>query len=118
MSKVEEPSTCIGLPKTKARKRVKFKASTLAHRAIVKAQRATHTLIPKAALDRLIREIVQGASNDQIRLEPAAVCAIHQASEAYLIEVMAAAAGQAARDKHRVTISKGDFETACQIVAG
>ena len=118
MSKVEERSTCIGLAKTKARKRVKFKASTLARRAIVKAQRATHTLIPKAAIDRLVREILQTTSNEPTRLEPDAVKAIHEASEAYLIEVMAAAAAQAARDKNRVTISKDDFTTAHQIVTG
>lgn len=86
----------------------RFKPGTVALREIRKMQATTHTLIKKAPLYRLIREIMQDFHSD-FRFQASALEAIHQACEAYIIDTFEVANLYAIHSK-RVTILKKDFE--------
>jgi histone H3 len=65
----------------------RFKPGTVALREIRRYQKSTDLLIRKLPFQRLVREIAQGMSmsNDQLRFQAAAIAALQEASEAYLV---------------------------------
>eukprot|EP00966_Prymnesium_polylepis_P301950 6976043-Prymnesium_polylepis.2 len=78
-------------------------------------QKGTELLVPRLAINRLIREIAQENSKiDDVRFEAEAIDALHTAAEGYLIEVMDDANKVAVHCK-RQTIAPKDMRLALQI---
>lgn len=65
----------------------RFRPGTVALREIRKYQKSTDPLIPRAPFRRLVCEVAQGLSAKGIRIQSAAVDALQQAAEAYLVRV-------------------------------
>ena len=65
----------------------RYRLGTVALREIRKYQRTTELLIGRAPFDRQVREIVQILRNGGflLRVSPAAVTALQEAAEAYLV---------------------------------
>jgi histone H3/H4 len=101
-------------------KRRKARSGSLAIREIIKYQKSVETLVPKAHLERLVRELAQerkanpnfrGRSlktpkeameqddDKDMRFESDALCAIQHATEAFLVDYF--------RDINRLAISRG-----------
>ena len=73
----------------KDRKKMRFRPGTVAKREIKRYQigkKATITLVPKAAMDRLVRELTQGLG-DEIRFKGDAIEALQQAAEDFLVDM-------------------------------
>ena len=80
--KISEPSN--GVKKRKFR----YRPGQLALKEIRKLQKSTELMIPKVSIQRLIREICMEllpSRADQFRFQSAALGALHEASEAYLV---------------------------------
>jgi histone H3 len=103
---------------TKKTKR-RWKSGTVAKREIRNLQKTTHSLIPKAAITRLIRETTQKISMEKglpdMRLTSDAVSALIQASETSIIELMQVATVLRAHAK-RDTLAQSDISLANIIV--
>ena len=67
------------------KKRPRYRPGTVALREIRKYQKSTELLIRKLPFQRLVREIARDYKID-IRFQSAAIGALQQASEAYLVE--------------------------------
>jgi histone H3 len=68
---------------TKRKRR--YRPGTVALREIRKYQKSTENLIPKTGFQRLVRKITQKLGKKDIRYQSAALGALQEASEAYLI---------------------------------
>lgn len=68
------------------RKKRRYHPGTVALREIRRFQKSTDDLIPKAAIDRLIREIAQDYKTD-LRFEPNMILALQSAAEAYVVDL-------------------------------
>src|SRR5207249_3303775 len=68
---------------TKRKRR--YRPGTVALREIRKYQKSTENLIPKTGFRRLVRKITQKLGKKDIRYQSAALGALQEASEAYLI---------------------------------
>jgi histone H3 len=66
------------------KKRQRYRPGTVALREIRKYQRSTDLLIQRLPFQRLVREIAQSLRGD-LRFQSAAVGALQEASEAYLV---------------------------------
>lgn len=103
-------SVQISKPKTKRR----FKAGTVALREIKKYQKSTELLLRKASFQRLVRELARDITNE-IRFQSAALGALQEASEYYLVnrfeETM-----QCAVHAKRATIKPEDMQLVKQIL--
>ncbi|MEW5301823.1 MAG: hypothetical protein WDW36_004658 [Sanguina aurantia] len=97
---------------TKSRARRKYKKGVVALREIRKYQKTTELLIRKAPFQRLVREIVQLRANEAMQgvsFKPAALMALQEAAEAFLVITMENANQCAIHDK-RVTIMPKDMQ--------
>lgn len=97
----------------------RFKPGTVALREIKKAQKSVKACIPKAAFDRLVRELVKDNSSyfRQYRLQPAAVKALREAAEAKLIEIFEDSQLMAIHAK-RTTVQAQDMQKVVRIKGG
>src|SRR5260221_14774255 len=65
----------------------RYRPGTVALREIRKYQKSTDLLIPKLPFQRLVREVVQ-EYNSNLRIQLAALMALQEATEAYLVSLM------------------------------
>lgn len=91
----------------------RFRPGTVALREIRKFQKTTELLIRKLPFQRLVREIAQDFRTD-LRFQSAAVFAIQEAAEAYLVSVFEDSNLCAIHAK-RVTIMPKDIQLALRI---
>ncbi|KAG6810505.1 hypothetical protein H0H92_011556 [Tricholoma furcatifolium] len=88
----------------------RFRPGTVVLREIRRYQKSTKLLIPKLPFQRLVRELALGFKAD-LRFTPAALDALHEASEAYLVGFFQDA-NQTALHAKRVTIMPRDISLA------
>lgn len=86
---------------------------TVALRDIRKYQKSTELLIKKLPFQRLVREITQGIKLD-LRFQAAAIFALQEATEAYIVSVLEDTNACAIHAK-RVTIQPKDMSLARRI---
>ncbi len=98
---------------TVAKKPRRWRPGTVALRDIRRYQRSTELLIPKKPFMRLVREIAQDFKNDLL-FQAAAVEALQEASEAYLVGVFADA-DLCAKHGNRKTLMAKDIQLARRI---
>ena len=91
----------------------RFKPGTVALREIRKYQKSTDLLIRKLPFQRLVREIAQDYKTD-LRFQSAAVAALQEASESYLVSLFEDTNLCAIHAK-RVTIMNKDIQLARRI---
>ena len=74
-------------PRTDAPKHRRYRPGTMALRDIRGYQQSTELLIRRAPFNRLVRELVQDlwCEGHELRVSPAAVTALQEAAEAYLV---------------------------------
>jgi histone H3/H4 len=98
-------------------KKRRISPGTKALREIEKYQRSTELLIPKAAMVRLFREEInkQCRNNDGgLRVMPGALAALHEASEAFMVQFLEMCNLNAIHAK-RVTVMRPDLDHAKKI---
>jgi len=100
------------VPKKPVIKR-RYRPGTVALRDIRKFQKSTELLIPKLPFQRLVREVAQNWTNSP-RFTASAVSALHEASEAFIIEMFQDANLCAVHAK-RVTVMPKDIRLARRI---
>ncbi|XP_024209470.2 histone H3.X-like [Pan troglodytes] len=88
----------------------RYKPGTLALREIRKYQKSTQLLLRKLPFQRLVREIAQAIRPD-LRFQSAAIGALQEASEAYLVQLFEDTNLRAIRAR-RVTIMPQDMQLA------
>ena len=87
----------------------KYKPGTVALREIKKYQKSTDLLIRKAPFQRLVREITQDITDHRnLRFQSAAIMALQEAAEAYLVRLFENGLICAIHAK-RVTVMPRDF---------
>lgn len=91
----------------------KYRPGTVALREIRKYQKSTELLIRKLPFQRLVREIAQEFRHD-LRFQSAAIAALQEASEAYLVALFEDTNLCAIHAK-RVTIMPKDIQLARRI---
>ena len=91
----------------------RFRPGTVALREIRKYQKSTELLIPRLPFQRLVREIAQDFKTD-LRFQSAAVAALQEAAEAYLVGIFEDSNLCAIHAK-RVTIMPKDIQLARRI---
>ena len=91
----------------------RFRPGTVALRDIRKYQKSTELLIRKLPFQRLVREIAQDFMSD-LRFQGAAVLALQEASEAYLVELFEDT-NLCAIHARRVTIMPKDVQLARRV---
>lgn len=67
------------------RRKRRYRPGTIALREIRKYQKSTENLLPKAGFQRLVRKVTQQLGKIDIRYQTAALGALQEAAEAYLI---------------------------------
>ncbi|PPQ76221.1 hypothetical protein CVT26_008390 [Gymnopilus dilepis] len=100
-------------PKTKPTKRKRARPGTVALREIRRYQASTDLLIPRAPFQRLVRELTY-TFKLEVRFRPAALQALQEAAEAYVIEILEHANAAAVHAK-RVTVQQKDLRFVCRI---
>ena len=88
----------------------KFRPGTVALREIKRYQRSTGTLISRAPFQRLVKEAAQ-TQKDGLRFQSAAVSAMQEATESYVIGLLSDT-NLCALHAHRVTIMPKDIHLA------
>lgn len=76
------------VPDDGTRKKRRFKHATIAKREVKRYQATTNALVPKLAMDRLIRETVQDITPTNIRFTKNAIAALQEAAEQYVVDTM------------------------------
>ena len=94
-------------------RRRRFRPGTVALREIRKQQKSTALLIPKAPFLSLVKEILQQGGGDY-RMQSAAVAALQEAGEAYIVGLFEDAYLCSIHAK-RVTLMKTDIKLARRI---
>ncbi|XP_041091342.1 histone H3-like centromeric protein A [Polyodon spathula] len=69
------------------RKRKRFRPGTRALMEIRKYQKSTELLIRKAPFSRLVREVCQGVSSQDLKWQSLALIALQEAAEAFLVRL-------------------------------
>jgi histone H3 len=87
--------------------RHRWRPGTVALREIRRYQMSTNTLVPRAPMRRLIREIMYDI-NPELRLKDTAASAMHECAEAFLIKLLSDT-NLMAIHTHRVTIQPRDM---------
>ena len=95
------------------KRKIRFKAGTVALREIRKYQKSTDLLLPRAPFQRLVREIT-GVHDPDLRFQAQALIALQEAAEAYLVGIFEDTQLCAIHAK-RVTVQKKDMELARRI---
>ncbi|KAI1289780.1 histone H3.3 type a [Halotydeus destructor] len=97
------------------KKKYRYRPGTLALWEIRRLQKSTELLIPRAPFQRLVREICQSSSTlTEIRWQTAALGALHEACEAYLVGLFEDT-NLCAIHARRVTIMPRDIHLATRI---
>ena len=96
----------------------RFRPGTVALREIRKYQRSTELLLPRLPFQRVVREIAQRVAptglEDELRFQAAALAALQEASEAYLVGLFEDT-NLCAIHARRVTILPQDLQLARRI---
>jgi len=92
----------------------RYRPGTVALREIRKYQKSTELLIRKLPFQRLVREIAQDLSIQEMRFQSSAVMALQEAAEAYLVGLFEDT-NLAAIHAKRVTIMPKDMQLARRI---
>lgn len=95
----------------------RFRPGTVAVREIKRYQKYTRLLIPKLGFQRMIRNLVDLRLHCEFRFQSAALLALQEAAEAFLIGIMEDANLCAIHAK-RVTVMKKDMDLARRIRGG
>lgn len=111
-SAVTSPSS----PAIEGARRRKWRAGTVALREIRKQQKSVKPVLPRAAFERLVREIMQESSSQSVRLQPEALDALQQGAEDHLVALLTKSQ-KLALHAGRVTITPNDFELASEAAA-
>lgn len=96
------------------RKPHRFRPGTVALREIRKEQRSTKNLLPRAAVKRLVKEILQDFGCEDKRVSPLAIDAIREAGQAHLVQLFEDAQLCSIHAK-RVNVDKTDLYLARRI---
>jgi len=88
----------------------RFRPGTVALRQVRKLQKTTNTLIRKAPFQRMVRAVAN-AQKDGLRWQSAAVSAMQEATEAYIIGVLSDS-NLCALHARRVTVMPRDIHLA------
>ena len=91
----------------------RWRPGTVALREVKKYQKSTELLIQKAPFQRLVRELAS-AQKEGLRFQSSAVLAIQEATEAYVISLLADTNLSAIHAK-RVTIQPRDVQLALRL---
>lgn len=91
----------------------KFKPGERALKEIKEHQKSTKLMIPKASITRLIREIMY-SHNENLRVQPAVIEALHEAGEAFLVNLFEMSQAASAHGK-RTTLMRSDVRLAKRI---
>ena len=102
-----------GKGETKKNKGHRYRPGTVALREIRRYQKSTELLIRKLPFQRLVREIAQDFKTD-LRFQSAAVLALQEASEAYLVGLFEDT-NLCAIHANRITIMPKDIQLARRI---
>lgn len=92
----------------------RFRPGTVALREIRKYQKNTDLLLRRAPFQRLVREVAQDFTKEGIRFQSHALCALQEASEAYLVSLFEDC-NLCAIHARRVTIMPKDMQLARRI---
>lgn len=95
-------------------KRHRFRPGTVALREIRKYQRCTDLLIRRLPFQRLVREIAKDTCGSELRFQGAAILALQEAAEAYLVSLFEDT-NLCAIHGRRVTIMPKDIQLARRI---
>ena len=103
-------------PRADTPKPRRYRPGTVTLREIRRCQRSTELLISRAPFDCLIRELVQDLRHGghELRISPAAVTALQEAAEAYLV-LLFEDTNLCAIHAKRVTIMPKDIQLAQRI---
>ena len=91
----------------------RWHAGTVALRQIRKLQKSTNLLIQKAPFQRLVREVATSHKQD-LRFQSSAILAIQEATEAFVVSVLADT-NLCAIHTRRVTIQAKDLQLALRL---
>jgi histone H3 len=108
-----KPPVKSGIAKDGIKKPHRYRPGTVALREIRRYQKSTDLLIRKAPFNRLVREVSQDFKTD-LRFESAAIAALQEAAEAYLVTLFEDTNLCAIHAK-RVTIMPKDIQLARRI---
>ena len=97
----------------KERKKMRFRPGTVALREVKRYQKDARNLLPRAPFQRLVRSIVSDMDHE-LRFQSAALMALQEASEAYIVGLFEDTNLCAIHAK-RQTIMKKDMELARRI---
>ena len=97
----------------KAQKNRRWKAGTVALREVKRYQKSVDNLLPRAPFQRLVRSIVSDMDHE-LRFQSAALLALQEASEAYIVGVFEDT-NLCAIHANRVTVMKKDMDLARRI---
>ena len=109
-TKTAADGSSMPLSSTRVKKPHRFRPGTVALREIRRYQRSTELLIRKLPFQRLVREIAQEFKTD-LRFQTAAIAALQEASEAYLVGLFEDT-NLCALHARRVTIMPKDIQLA------
>jgi histone H3 len=94
--------------------RHRYRPGTVAIREIRRYQKSTDLLIRKLPFERLVREVMQSISGNDLRIQSTAIIALQEASEAYLVSLFEDT-NLCAIHARRVTIMPRDVQLARRI---
>ncbi|RWS30907.1 histone H3 variant-like protein [Leptotrombidium deliense] len=92
----------------------RWRPGTVALREIRRYQKSVENLIPRMPFQRLVREITQSLSVENIRYQTAALMALQEAAEAYIVNLFENT-NLLAIHARRVTIMPRDMQLALRI---
>ena len=95
------------------KKKMRFKAGTVALREVKRYQKSLDALIPRAPFQRLVKSICSDMDHE-LRFQSQAIVALQEASEAYIVGVFEDT-NLCAIHANRTTIMKKDMELARRI---
>jgi len=110
---LKEETTTTSIAGGDKRKPHRYRPGTVALREIRKYQKSVCSLIPKVSFQRLVKQVAQGIV-PEIRFQTAAILALQEAAEAYLVGLLADT-NQCALHAKRVTITPKDMALARRI---
>lgn len=99
-----------GMKEDKERKKIRYKAGTVALREVKRYQKSMDCLLPRAPFLRILKQIAK-EHNDEMRWNSQAVQALQEAAEAYIVGVFEDTSLCAVHAK-RQTILKKDMDLA------
>ena len=92
-------------------KKRRYRPGTVALREIRKAQRGTGFQVAKLKFARLVREIVQSVTPNDMNFQAGVIEALQTTAENYLVEQLRAANYVACKSRNCVTVTPSDMRT-------